>query len=72
LQLVFDADPFEAWRLTLEANTRALDGNRALAEDLLMTLPEARDLYRRAISSATQKEAKRRNVVSVSPSEVGL
>ena len=52
--------------------TRVCDGNAALAMDLLMASVEARDLYKRAQLAACTREAKRRGVVSVSPTEVGL
>jgi hypothetical protein len=54
VQLVEDHDPVEAWRLTLAANTRAFDGNSALAMDALMANAQARNLYMLA-----SREAKR-------------
>jgi hypothetical protein len=52
VQLVVDHDPVEAWRLTLAANTRAFDGNKALAMDALMADVRARNLYMQASREA--------------------
>jgi hypothetical protein len=45
VQLVEDRDPVTAWQLTVEANTRAMDGNKALAIDALMSDLKGRNLY---------------------------
>jgi hypothetical protein len=70
VQIVDDVSAFESWKLTKAALTRVLDGNEALAMDVLMSSPEARDLYKRAQTEATRAEAKRRKTVSVCPSEI--
>jgi hypothetical protein len=72
VQIVEDRDPVTSWKLTKEAMTRLCDGNAAQAEDLLMMNPAARDLYRLAVKLACAAEAKRRNLISVSPNEVRL
>ena len=68
--IVGDIDPVESWRLTKAAMTRVLDGNAALAMDVLMGSVAARDLYKRAQFEACRREAKRRGVVSVGPSDL--
>ena len=72
VQIVEDRDVVESWRLTLAANPRVLNGDTAKAMDELMSDVGARDLYKRAVTEATQREAKRRKVVSVCPTEVGF
>jgi hypothetical protein len=71
IQIVEDASAEFSWRLTLAANARVF-GSNAVAMDELMSNPSARDLYKRACAEATRAEAKRRGVVSVCPTEVGL
>jgi hypothetical protein len=71
IQIVEDSSAEISWRLTLEANTRVF-GSKAQAMDNLMHSVEARDLYKRAQLEACTREAKRRGVVSVSPTEIGL
>jgi hypothetical protein len=71
IQIVEDSSAEISWRLTLAANARVY-GSEAVAMDELMSSPAARDLYKRACYEGTQREAKRRGVVSVGPSEIGL
>jgi len=72
IQLVEDLSAETSWRLTKAATTRVCDGNAALAMDLLMSDVSARDLYKRAQVEACTREAKRRGVVSVCPTDIGL
>jgi len=67
IEIVPDTDVVASWRATLQLMTKRCDGNRARAEDLLMTSPEARDVYKRATKEWATREAKRRGVVSVTP-----
>jgi hypothetical protein len=67
-----DNDPVFSWILTRDSMRRLCNGNHALALDLLMTNVEARDLYKRAQAEACRREAKKRGVVSVGPSDLAV
>jgi len=71
VELVDDEDVVTAWRKTLALMTERCDGNRGLAEDLLMADVRGRDLYKRAVATACAKEAQRVGH-SVSPTSLGL
>jgi hypothetical protein len=70
VSIIWDQNPLESWLQTKQAMVRLTDGDAGLAMDLLMACPEGRDLYKRAVQSATQAEAKRRKTWSVCPSEI--
>jgi hypothetical protein len=56
VQLVEDVDPVTAWQLSVQANTRAHDGDSARAIDAILFLPEGKDLWRRASHEASLRK----------------
>jgi hypothetical protein len=70
--IVYDADAVVSWRLSLQAMTRVCNGDAKRAEDLLLSIPEGRQLYMTATRIACKEEARRRDVWSVSPDQVRL
>jgi hypothetical protein len=72
LPIVDDPDIVQSWHYTKDAAIRLCNGDSGRAADLLFRQTDTRDLYRRAVSVATKREAARRKVVSVSPDQVGL
>ena len=71
VEIIDDNDVVASWRKTLARMTELCDGNRGLADDLLMANRESAALYRRAVATACQREAQRVSH-SVSPTSLGL
>jgi hypothetical protein len=67
VEIIDDPDPVASWRRTVALMTERCDGNQARAKDLLLAHREGSALFLRATKIWTDSEAKRRNVVSVSP-----
>jgi hypothetical protein len=65
-------DPVLNWQSTLSNMVQKCDGNAAMARDLLDGNVEARELQKRAIRVACDREARRRGVVSVTPEQAGV
>jgi hypothetical protein len=70
--IVDHVDPVQSWHLTKSSMIKACGGNGGLAADLLFADVAARDLYRRAVATATQRAAAAQRKVSVTPNEVWL
>jgi hypothetical protein len=71
-EIVHDNDIVDSWFFTENAMTKACNGNRALARDILFSDASCRDLYVRAQKEQCARVAKRLGRPSVSPNEAGM
>jgi hypothetical protein len=71
-EIVHDNDIVDSWFFTENAMTKACNGNRALARDILFSDASCRDLYQRAQREQCARVAKRLGRPSVTPNEAGM
>jgi hypothetical protein len=69
VELIQDEDPVVAWQMSKVRMTK-LTGDPVLARELLLADADGRSLFKLATKVACAAEAKRRKVVSISPSQL--